>query len=357
MPLPPTHTLHTSSTLEELFEYSAAPSSSPTLLARHIRQRFDALCEALPSPDSGTSLELLTSYRDQALQALEEGTLGDGLVLVAPSFLKVDDVIEVDARRVCIQHIDTAWAGPLMRGDGELMSTGSAVHIAWATSAKQAALIGRASQALTRLFGDDAPQHKHLPRKIASGHLESSGQPVLILDALTQPTLQEVMVAHPTLCDPEHMIWILRRALSVLGWAHKNGVVHGNVSPDTLRLRASDHNVWLHDWEYSSVDPALSGQGFVHTHPDFSPPEVHQRLSPLPSSDLYALGRTMQWLLRGGKPEGELPQQTPEELVRLLRFMTLQSPTGRARDAWELYHEVERIRRHLYGAHRFKTLD
>ncbi len=306
---------------------------------------------------SPSQRELLTHHHTRALEALELGTLGDGLVLTSPATFHTGEVIVVEGKS-CALHTLHHTSKDLVHATAQLGDTSHQVEVFIATSPQQHKQLERASDTLARLFSSDAPQHKHLPRRIAAGDIEDHGHRTLILEhePFTHPTLRELLAHSPSLCDPEHMIWVLRRALSVIGWAHKMGVVHGNVCPDTLRVNAANHNVWLVDWGYAVIDPARTKQGFTFTNPDFSPPEVRERKPPLPSSDLYALGHTMLWLLKGGHTSRPLPDEIPVEIARLLTFMTLQSPTGRARDAWELYHEVERIRRHLYGQHRFKAV-
>ena len=38
------------------------------------------------------------------------------------------------------------------------------------------------------------------------------------------------------------------RVLSVIGFAHSQGVIHGNIDPAHLLIRGEDHNVTVLDW-------------------------------------------------------------------------------------------------------------
>jgi len=147
--------------------------------------------------------------------------------------------------------------------------------------------------------------------------------------------------------------WILRRCLSLLGYAHSQGVLHGNLTPDHILVRPKDHNVWLLDWTCALCNPEVSGQHFRVVHPIYGPPEARGNKPALPSSDLFSLALSIAFGL-GGDPGDTRPVPTvPDSLARLLAFMLKESPLQRPQDAWGLYHEVEKIRDRMFGPHRF----
>ena len=211
-------------------------------------------------------------------------------------------------------------------------------------------------RALAILHAEDSPQRKHLPIvldqfEVADGRLGT------VLDALDGLDLNAVRARLPGGIPQVHLIWILRRCLSVLGWAHSHGVIHGNVDPAHILLRARDHNAWLIDWCYSIIDPARTGQGFRCINEVYSAPEVAERKPPLPSSDLYSLGKCM-FFVAGGDPVAlTLPDSIDERIARFLRFFVLESPLTRARDAWALYAEVDQLREEVFGPHQFTELN
>jgi hypothetical protein len=155
---------------------------------------------------------------------------------------------------------------------------------------------------------------------------------------------------------PRHLIWLLRRSLAALGWAHKNGVLHGNLDPAHILVRGHDHMVWLVDWCWAVVNPARTGQGFKALNETYSPPEVRERGRPTPASDLYALGKCMIHVAGGDPAQRNLPEMDPR-LARFLRYMTVESQGGRAQDAWELYFQVDKLREQIWGAHEFVPLE
>lgn len=155
---------------------------------------------------------------------------------------------------------------------------------------------------------------------------------------------------------PRHLVWVLRRALAALGWAHKHGILHGNLDPTHLLVRPHDHMLWLIDWCWAVVNPASTGQGFKAHNPVYSPPEVMGRGRPTPASDLYALGKCAIYVVGGDPASKTLPDMDPR-FARFLRYLCVESQGGRPQDAWELYQQIERIREQIWGPHEFVPLE
>lgn len=206
------------------------------------------------------------------------------------------------------------------------------------------------------LQGCDGPQRKHLPI-LLDQFMAPSGQAGSIFAYLDGYDLDTVRERYPSGLNAEHVAWVLARALSALGFAHQQGIIHANIEPAHLLLRPADHNVFLIDWTYSVVAPEKTGQGFRAHNPDFSPPEVMARKLPLPSSDLYSLGKTMVYLLGGDVRLGTIPPQVDERFARFVQFLTRDSPRQRAQDAWETAAQLQSLRTEVFGPSRFLPLD
>jgi len=153
-----------------------------------------------------------------------------------------------------------------------------------------------------------------------------------------------------------HVVWVLRRSLAALGWAHKQGILHGNLDPAHILVRPHDHNVWLIDWCWAVVNPAQTGQGFKALNETYSPPEVKERGKPTPASDLYALGKCAIHLVGGDPASKTLPDMDPK-LVRFIKYLCVESQGGRPQDAWELYAQLSRLREQIWGKHSFVPLE
>lgn len=208
-------------------------------------------------------------------------------------------------------------------------------------------------QALGLLRGVASPLHKHLP--VVLGQLRTSdGRMGTVFEALDGLDLGTIRQRFPEGIPSRHLVWIARRALGTLGFAHSQGVLHGNVDPAHLIVRASDHNAWLVDWSWSIVRPAETGQRFKALNALYSPPEAEQRRPPTPASDLYSLGRVLIFAAGGDPATGAPPEHLEAPIARLLRFMALGSQGGRAQDAYDLFRRFDKAREELWGPHRFE---
>jgi protein kinase-like protein len=209
---------------------------------------------------------------------------------------------------------------------------------------------------LQRLTAAKSPQLKHLPVvldqvRTADGRL---GTVFERIDGLDLCTLRERL---PGGVPQRHLIWIMRRVLSVLGWAHTNGILHGNVEPAHILVRPRDHNVWLVDWSWAIVEPAKTGQTFRCLNEDYGPPEARSRKPPLPSSDLYSLGKAMIHAAGGDPATNTLPDTIDERIQRFLRFFVVESALGRPGDAWDMYKQLDNLREEVFGPHEFLALE
>jgi hypothetical protein len=217
-------------------------------------------------------------------------------------------------------------------------------------------LLAAEARALRLLSAEDAPQRKHLPRVLGRFRTndDRAGTVFERIDGIDLSTLRERLRARglPGV-PPRHLLWLMRRCLSVLGWAHKHGVIHGNLDPAHVLVRPRDHNVWLVDWCWSIVDPARTGESFRCLNAEYGPPEALEKKPPLPSADLYSLGKVLIFAAGGDPRTNALPECIDPRMARFLGFLVVESPLGRAQDAWELYARADRLRKELYGEHEF----
>lgn len=206
---------------------------------------------------------------------------------------------------------------------------------------------------MLKLFNADAGIYsKHLPT-LLDEFKSSDGHAGMIARKLDGYDLYSVREKHPNGIDPRHIIWVFRRCLSALGYAHSKGIIHGNLEPAHILIRAKDHNIFVVDWCYAIYKPGVTGQGFHCLNEDYSPPEVEQRKPPLPSSDLYSLAKCMIFLLGGNIADNTMPDAVDDRIQRFIRFFIKPSPIQRAQDAWEMYHKLDQLRREVYGPHQF----
>ncbi|MBI4851645.1 MAG: hypothetical protein HY819_07610 [Acidobacteria bacterium] len=151
----------------------------------------------------------------------------------------------------------------------------------------------------------------------------------------------------------KHMVWMLGRLLSIAGFAHSRGVVHGNIEPAHVMIRPSDHNLCLIDWSYAAINPFQTGDSFKVFNEDYSAPEVAERKKPIPSSDLYSIGKCMIFLLGGDIKTNSIPNTVNERLRRFIQYFVLPSPLQRAQDAWEMHEQLSKLIVELWGPKKF----
>lgn len=193
-----------------------------------------------------------------------------------------------------------------------------------------------------------APQDKHLP-VLLDYFKTSDGKLANVLRLLDGYSLDEVKAEYPNGVPEKHMVWMFKRILSVLGYVHDLGVVHGNIEPSHLLIGPYNHNVWLIDWCYASFQQSP----FKVFNDDFSAPEVKEKKPPLPSADLYSAAKCMVYILGGDVQNNTMPETVHPDLHALLRSLLLISPLQRSQDAWEVYNYLDYLIVKLWGEKKF----
>ncbi len=212
------------------------------------------------------------------------------------------------------------------------------------------------ARVLKLLRAEESNQNKHLPLLIDQFKTRD-GRWGNILTFFEGYDLVAVREKYKKGIDRKHMIWMLKRLLSVVGHAHSKGIVHCNIDPSHVLISPSDHNACLIDWSYAVVKPEESGERFKVLNEEYSAPEVGQRKPPLPSSDLYSAGKCMVYLLGGDLETNYVPESIEEELRRFILFFLLGSPYQRAQDAWEMYEKLDKLIIRLWGPKKFLNFE
>ncbi|MFC5830790.1 serine/threonine-protein kinase [Nonomuraea insulae] len=156
---------------------------------------------------------------------------------------------------------------------------------------------------------------------------EHEGAPFLVMEYLTGLSLGEELAARGPMkivevCD------LVGQAAAGLDAAHRAGVVHGQVDPDSFRLASSG--------VLKVVGFGMDGREPVRGDGRYAAPERTTEEAAQPSGDVYALGSVCYALLCGRPPSGEqlVPpsatrSEVPPELDRLVLAMIDQDPAKR----------------------------
>ncbi|GAP94506.1 serine/threonine protein kinase [Leptolyngbya sp. NIES-2104] len=144
-------------------------------------------------------------------------------------------------------------------------------------------------------------QHPSIVRVL--DFFQEDGLPFLVLEYIPGQTLYDRISTRnaPSLTEAE-AIHYMRQIASALSVAHRNGLIHRNIRPETI-VRRQGTNLGI-----------LVGFGFAHDVAIANPVEKNPFLPPDPNwnlenrfaIDLYSLAATLFFLLTGQAPDGSL---------------------------------------------------
>jgi hypothetical protein len=166
--------------------------------------------------------------------------------------------------------------------------------------------------------------------------------------------LEQVHEQHPAL-DGRHLAWIFKRLLTVLGFSHRQKIIHGAVLPCHALLDAAGHGLKLIGWGRS----VAVGQR-IRTVParyhDWYPAEVQHHRPASPATDLFLAARCLVYLAGGDPVTNRMPETVPPPMQRFLQTCLLESASMRPDDAWALMEDFDELLYALYGPPKFHEL-
>jgi len=198
--------------------------------------------------------------------------------------------------------------------------------------------------------------------------LEINQRHYLMMDFIDGATLEELAIEYSKqrgrpLPEADCLQWIAQIG-SALRSLHKLGVVHRDIKPDNITIRADDNVAMLLDFgltkkieeagHYGTV--RISGTGRFGT-PGYAPPDPQEQQNPEPRSDIYALGMTLGRLLTGRDPQDEddlreLTSHAPRyfnnrispEVERIIQTATATKKADRYANVEELLSDLNELR-------------
>ena len=171
---------------------------------------------------------------------------------------------------------------------------------------------------------------------------------------------------YPAGLDGRDVAWFWRRLLSVLGFAHANGVVHAAVLPMHVLIEPRDHKLLLIDWccavhgaAHDPRPPAVLTGGY---RPWYKRESATKR-PPTPALDVAFGSRCMIDLLGGDAAAAAFPPNVEPALERYFRRCLGygDGPGGpdapaRQPDAWKLLDDFDRLIGILWGRRQFRPM-
>jgi hypothetical protein len=158
----------------------------------------------------------------------------------------------------------------------------------------------REDRALARLA------HPHIVSVYDSGTMPD-GRPFLVLELIAgEPTSR--LAPLPV----GQALQIAEEVASALSYAHAQGIVHCDVTPQNVLLDTYGR-AKLTDFGVASATAAAVGAMVYGSAPYLAPERLHGAPTS-PSIDIYALGATLHFLLTGRPPQGEVAGAAPQPL-------------------------------------------
>jgi hypothetical protein len=227
------------------------------------------------------------------------------------------------------------------------------------------ALVANEADILRRLYAFD-PANRYTPFLPAieasvaladgSGGPPRQGNVLRMHEKIESPdelyTLNQVKAAFPDGLDGRHVAWIWRRVLNIIGFAHSNGIVHGQVLPMHILIEPKTHKLLLVDWCCASIDhhplPIIAG-GYTNWYKR----DRAATNPPAPALDVAFGARSMIELL-GGDPLQLLFPSTVEPALQ--RHFERALGGGMNADAWKLLADFDKLMQALWGPRKFQVL-
>ena len=121
----------------------------------------------------------------------------------------------------------------------------------------------------------------------------------LVTEFVSGKTLREIFIEHNRrLAEEEVIKWAISICDAVV-YIHKQGIVHGLISPDTVMITEDGFIKLTSPGEFSSISIRKHDRKSIRR---FSAPEQRYG-NPVPQSDIFSIGATMYYLLTGFVPQ------------------------------------------------------
>ncbi|MDN5858198.1 MAG: serine/threonine protein kinase [Pseudonocardia sp.] len=132
--------------------------------------------------------------------------------------------------------------------------------------------------------------------------VSENGVDHIVMELIDAPTLADVVRRNGPLDEPVALS-VAGQLVAALGVAHDSGVVHRDVKPANVLLRA-DGRVKLTDFGIAQAadDPRLTSTGSIVGSPGYLAPERLGGANAGPASDMWALGATLYHAVAGKAP-------------------------------------------------------
>jgi serine/threonine protein kinase len=128
---------------------------------------------------------------------------------------------------------------------------------------------------------------------------DTGGSPFLVMEFVSGKNLEQ-MLAHTPIPFLSAAVWTADLA-SALAYAHRAGIIHGDVKPSNIRI-TEDDKVKLVDFGVARFASQVSGSDRVLGTPAYLSPEQIEGRKQDSRSDLFSLGVVLYEMITGVRP-------------------------------------------------------
>ena len=259
----------------------------------------------------------------------------------------------------------------------------------------------------------DEKFYRYLPRLLDTARLPDKRHVSIFPLMEGYVSCQDILAAYPQGIDFRDMVWMYKRLLSGIGFAHEMGVVHGAILPPHVLVHPTGHGAKIIDWSYalnfaalvtpSVVDPkagkptptkkpsldvwAMLRQNLYEeddptpiivgvapqdpkkmyvkaisvAYQGFYAPEILKKENPSPATDIYMAAKLAVALLGGDVSTNQLPvditrdgtfpepERARTQLQAFLQVSLLPAQRKRPQDAWQVLEDFDKLLLNLVG--------
>lgn len=282
------------------------------------------------------AFKLLSTYKDQADQLVAQGRFGKPLVMATITTKRATHRIR--------EKVGTDEMAVFYRATSVTANAGNDSMVKVARSVKDNDLFATEARALKKLHevtdADGNPEQltRHYPPLLDTFvHSEGRRRANVTPYYSGLHTLEYIRNVFPGGVDPRHGVWIFRRLLMALAFAHDQGLVHGAVVPSHVLIGPQDHAVILIDWCYSQVIDEESETNFIKAvvpmYKALYAPEVFDKTPASAATDLYMAATLMSYLM----------PVAPKPFRAFFKGTALTNPSMRPQNAWGLLREFDEL--------------
>jgi hypothetical protein len=363
--------------LKNASDYTGVFGGHPSPTSRMIRNRYRILA-AIIHPDSNPdrtteateAFQILTQFKEDADFALNAGTFGQPVRLAT---IRTKGAVHEVLAKIGIGDVCQLYRTRTTVDTGEL--TG---FLKVAQHAKNNDLVKAEAKALKKLHSVDDKFTRHIPLLLDTFlYKDGRRQANVIVYQGDGYDGEQIKGIFGDDLEPVHGVWMWRRLLMGLGFAHDQGVIHGAVLPPHVMILPEQHGVMLMDWCYSTIQPPPTPAGpldvkkevvqepyprikaIVSEYRDWYPEEVLNKEAPTPATDIIMAVRTMIYLMGGDPLTGDLPFVIPRQMRAFFKGCLQTRQSMRPQNVWLLLNEFDGLLKRIgspYYPRRFVEL-